>query len=178
MGLDGVEVVMGVEEYFGIAIPNHVAQDILTPGMLVDFIVSQVETRSSETCLSQQVFYRLRRGFKKQIAALAPTVDLDTPIKEMMHKDQWPKVWSAVRADVGSDDWPVTLPRAGLFQDGPSTMRDLVWRIVEELPKPAAKNEPWTRPQIEAQVRRIIRDVSGKEGFSLRAHFVKEIGLD
>ena len=33
MGLDGVEIVMGVEEFLGIDIPNADAQRILTPGM-------------------------------------------------------------------------------------------------------------------------------------------------
>ena len=178
MGLDGVQIVMGVEEFFGIAIPNKMAREIRTPGMLVDFIASVVETTPAEVCVSQQVFYRLRRGFKRQIAALATDVDLDTPINDLIHKDQWPKVWSAVRADVGNDDWPLTLPWAGLLSGGPGTIRELVWRIVEELPMLHSRTEPWTRAQIEAQVRRIVREVNGAEGYSLRADFVKEIGID
>jgi hypothetical protein len=178
MGLDVIEIVMGVEEFFGIEIPNKVAQETRTPGMLVDFVASVIETTPTDVCLSQQVFYRLRRGFTRQIAALASNAGLDTPLKDVLHKDQWPKVWSAVRADVGNEDWPASLPWAGFFRDGPLTMRDLVWRIVEHLPRPLAKGEAWTRVQIEAQVRRIIREVSGKEGFSLRADFVKELKLD
>jgi hypothetical protein len=179
VGLDAVEIVMGVEERFGIAIPNKAAEKITTPRLLVDFIASVVEMTPTDVCVSQRLFYRLRRGFQRQLATRAPAIELDTPLQSIVHKDQWPKVWAAVRADVGSADWPETMPWPSWFKDGPQTIRQMIWRIAEQLPKPSGTPaDPWTRPMIEAEVRRIIRDVTGAEGFSLRADFAKEIGID
>jgi hypothetical protein len=58
MGLDGVEIVMRIEETFGIEIPDKIAQQILTPAALVDFIAANVPCEPTEECLSQQLFYR------------------------------------------------------------------------------------------------------------------------
>lgn len=124
------------------------------------------------------MFYRLRRGFKRQIAALETRFDVDTPLSEILHKDQWPPVWAAIRADVGDSDWPTSVPWPGFLQDGPRSVRRLIWHIVESLPRPNASNaQPWTRLLIEAQIRRIIREVTGKQDFPLRSSFTKELGL-
>jgi acyl carrier protein len=40
MGLDGVEIVMRTEESFGIEIPDEVAETLLTPAALVDFVAA------------------------------------------------------------------------------------------------------------------------------------------
>jgi hypothetical protein len=179
MGLDGVEIIMGVEETFGMEIPNDVGNRIRTPGELVDYIASQVATSTPETCLTQQLFYRLRRGFKRQVAALAPSLALDTELSAVLHKDQWPKVWTAVRADVGVPEWPEIIPWPGLLKEGPKTVRQLIWHIVEKLPRPdLAAGGAWTKPMIEAQVRRIVRQVTGIKDFSLRDDFVKDLGID
>ena len=58
MGLDGVEIVMRTEETFGIEIPDKIAQQILTPAALVDFVAANVPLKPTEECLSQQLFYR------------------------------------------------------------------------------------------------------------------------
>ncbi len=50
MGLDGVELVMAVEERFGIEITNAEAEKIITPGMLVDLIYSKVEATDRSIC--------------------------------------------------------------------------------------------------------------------------------
>ena len=86
MGLDGVEIVMRTEETFGIEIPNEVAARLLTPAALVDYVAANVPLKATEECLSQQTFYRLRRGFRSQLKALSATLELDTPLKEILHK--------------------------------------------------------------------------------------------
>ena len=81
MGLDGVEI-MRTEETFGIEIPDEVGARLLTPAALVDYVAANVPLNATEECLSQQVFYRLRRGFRPQLKALSSTFHLDTPLKE------------------------------------------------------------------------------------------------
>jgi hypothetical protein len=105
----------------------------------------------------QQLFYRLRRGFRSQVKALSSTFDLDTPLKEILHKDQWPQVWAALRAEVGAARRPASIPWPGLLSGGPETVRELIWQVAASLPKPdVAAGAAWTRPRIQAEIRRIV----------------------
>jgi hypothetical protein len=178
MGLDSVEILMRAEEAFGIEIPDSVAERLLTPADLVDFVAAHVPLKPTEECLSQQVFYRLRRGFRSQMKALSSTVDLDTPLKELLQKDQWPRIWEAVRAEVGEPVWPVAIPSPGLLSGGPTTVRQLIWHVVAALPKPnIAAGETWTRTRIQAEIRRIVGEEIGAHDYRLNARFVEDIGL-
>ena len=70
MGLEGLEIVLAVEETFGIAIPDAAASQIQRPAELIEFIESHVPTVYSHDCLTQNLFYRLRRGFRTAIPSL------------------------------------------------------------------------------------------------------------
>jgi hypothetical protein len=178
MGLDGVEIVMRTEETFGIEIPDKIAQQILTPAALVDFVAANVPLKPTEACLSQQLFYRLRRGFRSQLKALTSTFDLDTPLKDILHKDQWPQVWEAIRAEVGQPEWPTSIPWPGLLRGGAKTIRELIWHVAASLPKPdTAAGEAWTRARIQAGIRRIIGEQVGAYDYSLKDRFVDDIGI-
>jgi len=48
MGLDTVELVMAVEEDFGIEIPNDTAERILSVGNMRDFVVAELRRRGRE----------------------------------------------------------------------------------------------------------------------------------
>ena len=80
MGMEGVEIVMAVEETFGISIPDDVAQQILTVRQLVDYVTTQVATAPEPVCSTKRLFYQLRRGFKAEVSALVPRFDLDVPL--------------------------------------------------------------------------------------------------
>jgi hypothetical protein len=178
MGLDGVEIVMRTEETFGIEIPDKIAARILTPAALIDFVAANVPLKPTNECLSQQLFYRLRRGFRSQLKAFTSTLDLDTPLKEILHKDQWPQVWQAIRDEVGQPEWPASIPWPGLLSGGPKTVRELIWHVAGALPKPnASAGEPWTRPQIQAEIRRIVGEQVGAWDYSLKDRFVDDIGI-
>ena len=110
MGLESVEILLAAEETFGIGIPDEAAERMRTPADLVNFILSQVPVAPSPECMSQQMFYRLRRGFRVQVPALVKKFQPDTKLSEILHKDQWPKVWSAVRDSVGDAVWPAEIP--------------------------------------------------------------------
>lgn len=60
MGLEGVELVMEVEEAFGIVIADEEAERTRTVGQLFELVVSKLS--SSQGCASMVAFNRLRRG--------------------------------------------------------------------------------------------------------------------
>ncbi len=66
MGLEGVEIVMAVEERFDIAIEDAEAEQTVTPGRLIDLILSKVGRTGEAACLTQRAFHRLRAALMRQ----------------------------------------------------------------------------------------------------------------
>jgi acyl carrier protein len=176
MGLEGVEIVLAAEETFGIAIPDAVASQIQTPADLIVFIAAHVPTVTSPDCVTQQLFYRLRRGFRTHIPALSASFQPDTKLRDIVSKDEWPALWRNIRVAVGDANWPPQVPWPGWLRDGPKTMRQLIWHLVASLPLPAP-DELWSRVRIEAEVRRIVAEVLNKKDFPLSAKFIGELGV-
>jgi|SRR5882672_2529633 len=176
MGLEGLEIVLATEETFGIAMSDAVAAAIQTPAELIEFIATNVPIATSQECLTQQLFYRLRRGFRSQVPPMMEKFDLDTELAGILHKNQWNEVWLAIRATSGDSSWPESVPWPGFFRDGPKTIRQLIWDLVASLPRPT-QGESWSRVKIEAEVRRIIAEVLDKKDFDLSAKFIGELGV-
>lgn len=65
MGLDTVELVMEVEDSFGISIDDADAPGISTVGQLFDYVLERIADRPS-TCLTSFAFYRVRRALLNQ----------------------------------------------------------------------------------------------------------------
>ena len=55
MGLDGVEMVMAVEEAFDIRIEASEAEKLLTPRLLIDFVQSKVSGATASVCLDSRI---------------------------------------------------------------------------------------------------------------------------
>jgi len=80
--------------------------------------------------------------------------------------------------EVGQPAWPVSIPWSGLLSVGPKTVRELIWQVAAALPKPdIAGGEAWTRPRIQAEVRRIVGEHVGAWDYSLKARFVDDIEI-
>ena len=176
MGLDAVEIVISLEQTFELEIPDADAQRLLSPAVVVDYLMRRLPTMPIDHCLTQRTFYQLRRGFEAAIPALATGLTLDTPLKEIVHKDQWPQVWAAIRSHSAAQHWPETVAWPGLLRMGPKTLRELVLNLAMAMPAPAP-GQPWTRDEVEYTVRRIIAEESGAMYFPLRKTFA-QLGID
>lgn len=62
MGMDGVELVMEVENAFDIQIQDAEAEKLLTPRLLIDFVQSRVAVTAVSVCLTQRAFNLLRKS--------------------------------------------------------------------------------------------------------------------
>ncbi len=164
MALDPVMIVIETEQTSGITISDAEAVRLRTPRLLSKFVADRVQALPEEFCSTQQTYYRLRRGFRAVLPTLAADLRLDTPLKELVDREQWPTVWKAVRAAANASEWPtsVSWPTWRNLQTGPRTIRDLVWHIAIELtPRRGHAPPRWTRQQVEHTVRRIILEESG-----------------
>jgi hypothetical protein len=179
VGLDGVEILMQVEETFGVELTGEDASTFVTPEDIVNWVAGRVPVVPSDQCPSQRLFYALRRGFRSQLKALASSFGLETPLPAVVHRDHWPIVWQAVRAEVGDASWPESIPYPWMFGRGPKNVRELVWQVAASLPPPdVAAGEPWTRARIRLEVHRIIGEQVGTDAFHSRDRLVDDIGID
>src|SRR6266852_2774557 len=82
MGLDIVELVMTVEEHFGVTIPDAEAQRILTVGELYVYLLERTRRDGRIPCPTSQAFYRLRRILTEELgvdrALVRPATQLRT----------------------------------------------------------------------------------------------------
>ena len=66
MGLDGVEIVMAIEDAFDIQIDDAQAGKLVTPRLLIDHVFGKVTTATSAACLTQRAFNLLRKSLIAQ----------------------------------------------------------------------------------------------------------------
>jgi hypothetical protein len=176
--MDGVELVMAFEEAFGIDIPDEVAPGMITPRDTIDYVATQLAAAPADRCLTQPIFYRLRRGVRSVLGTKAHLTP-STEIQHLADRRAWPGFWAKIRVDAGDPFWPETVPRDGWLSSGPETLRELTGFIaIHEPPPDLERGERWTRERIEWAVRRVIRETIAVERFALDDQYVRDMGVD
>lgn len=95
MGLDTVELVMEMEETFGITIPDEEAEKIHTVGQAYRYILAHLgePPMPGPGCLSAAIFYRLRRqlmgGLRVERSRVRPDSALDDLIPKPGRRTAW-----------------------------------------------------------------------------------------
>lgn len=106
MGLDSVELVMAVEEKFGITISDEEAQDIRTVGDMYQCVLKKVRVTDKSSCLTQKAFHLLRRNARQLFNVprdqFRPDAALDTIVPRHSRRENWRKFQLAV----GATNWP------------------------------------------------------------------------
>lgn len=106
MGLDGVELVMAVEEKFGIEIADAEAQYIRTPRLFFDLVEKKVRTVPSDTCLTQRAFYLLRRAFRRQFNIARSQFRPGTKLESLIPPNDRQQRWQELKGELGAITWP------------------------------------------------------------------------
>lgn len=179
MGLDGVEIVMETERIFGIEIPDADAARTKTPRQFIDYVAGRVHALSDEQCVTQRIFYQLRRELRAALGDPRLEITLDTPIRSLADKEGWPALWTRMRESHGDRRWPERVSWRGLLGIGPEDVRDLVWEVAAEvLRRPGATSHQWTRAEVEAAIREIVLVETGVErAFDAKKSF-PQLGID
>lgn len=128
MGLDGVEIVMRTEEMFGIEIPDKIAGQILTPAALVDFVAANVPLAPTEGCLSQQLFYRLRRLRSKRPCGMFQLI--------LVYRKREPRQSPNPQGVRSAGRYSLRLPRPSRMRFASSTLTSELPPSVLPLPPP------------------------------------------
>jgi hypothetical protein len=84
MGLDGVELVMAVEEAFAIVIEDAEAEKMRTPRDLIAHIASKVGCVDQKHCATQRAFNRLRLALMRHCGLKRAQVRPQTPMSRLL----------------------------------------------------------------------------------------------
>jgi acyl carrier protein len=100
MGLDTVELVMELEDEFGVAIPDVVASRLISVGDTFQFITESLigQEAVKGTCSTSRAFYALRRELVNRVGVPPGRVRLDTPLGELqpsLSGREWRKIADA-----------------------------------------------------------------------------------
>jgi acyl carrier protein len=117
MGLDGVEIVIRVEERFGIAIEDSEAEKIAMPRDLIDCVMRKVGFIDQAQCLTQKSFHRLRKAMMEELGLkrnqIKPEVLLGTLIPQSERQKQICQVLNHLGINHG-----IALERPGWLRKG------------------------------------------------------------
>ena len=182
MGLELVELVIRIEDTFGIQIPDRIAAELTTPKKVTDFILSQVdESPDPLPCLSQKAFYSLRREFTRQLSLPCRQFAVDATLKEILPEERRDVVWKNIGSSLRVKRWPALSRTAwlGFMTPTVQSVRELVDYLVTNEPLSVKGNESsWSRAQVWDVLKRLITDETSVRDFSEDSRFVEDMHLD
>ncbi len=100
MGLDSVALIMSIEDKFGIRIEDSEAEKIYTIQNLADFIFSRIIKTPTEKCLTQIVFYRIRKALR-HLTSAEKQIKPDMKLSELLTQMELKEKWSQLKTEIG-----------------------------------------------------------------------------
>jgi acyl carrier protein len=102
MGLEAVELVLAIEETFGIDLPDADAAKLTTPRKLIEYVCARVGA-TPEKCMTQRSFYRVRKALGAAVNVTPRTIRPETHLESLLPTQQRRKLWPKLAADLGVD---------------------------------------------------------------------------
>lgn len=106
MGLGAVELILAVEETFGIEIPDEEASHLVTVGDLHKLIVSKLAGESPGVCVTLISFQRFRRAIQNVCDVSRSEVTPSTRVDQLIPRAQRRLSWRRLQTTLG-----LSLPR-------------------------------------------------------------------
>ncbi len=92
MGLDGVEIIMAVEDAFDIQIEDAAAAKMVTPRLLIDYVLGKITTTTATVCLTQRAFNLLRKSLVQKCGLKRAQITPDARLSQLIgkvHRREW-----------------------------------------------------------------------------------------
>ena len=93
MGLDGVALVLAIEEEFGIDIADRDLERMLTVGDIHKHLVKHLSKTPTKRCLTQKVFYQLRRAVMENYRLSRSSITPDTKLSDFLSEKEIEEGW-------------------------------------------------------------------------------------
>ncbi len=113
MGLDSVELLMAVEDKFGIRIEDSEAEKISTVQDFANTVYNKIILNPTDKCLTQIVFYRIRKAFQNlnlTDLGIKPT----SKISDLLTQSELKSNWNRLETELG-----LKLPQLGAIDFNP-----------------------------------------------------------
>jgi|LQYC01.1.fsa_nt_gi Acyl carrier protein len=178
MGLDLLEFVLAVEDAFGLAIPDEVAETLTTPGLLVDYLESRLAPSPNPPCLHQRAFHRLRRAGMKVLDRPRSAFALETPWETLLHRGRHSREWNLLHRTSGLNPWPRLKPFLSIGPTRQTVGDTMSWLASNAAAALLAPDQGWSRQLIEETVARLIAQELGIREFRWTDRFVRDLRVD
>ncbi|KKL90698.1 hypothetical protein LCGC14_1902090 [marine sediment metagenome] len=100
MGLDSVELVVYVEDKFGISIPDAECEKIYTVQDFSDSVFKRISVNPTEKCLTQIIFYRIRKAFQT-LDLSKEQIKPDSQISDLLTQAELKTNWNKIENELG-----------------------------------------------------------------------------
>jgi len=101
MGLDSVELVMDLEDAFGIELKDEEVTETRTPRMVIDLIFSKLKAADEHVCRSQRAFYAIRKVLVQTFGLERKSITPDMQLRDRIPKSREREVWKQIRMALG-----------------------------------------------------------------------------
>lgn len=112
VGLDGIELIMAIEEAFGVTIEDSEVETLVTPAAVIDLVFGKLRTSDERVCVTQRAFYLIRKGLIRTLGVSRRSVTIHSEIRLLAKGKSEPQVWEDLQTAVGARRWPA-LARPG-----------------------------------------------------------------
>lgn len=96
MGLDTVELVLDIEERFGISLPDEECQNVVTVEDCYQLVLSKLDKADPTKCLTSATFYRIRKVIADILGVDKRTLKPDTLLQELLPIEQRRELWGTI----------------------------------------------------------------------------------
>lgn len=182
MGLDSVELVMAFEEEFGLEIPDSEAEKMTTVGETFNYLKGRVKTISPEDCLTQKLFYKLRRSLIQNYHLHRHTITPHTVLSELLSIKEIEEGWPFLQLfiELRTPSFKESEEIFGIeFNIKVLTIRQIIQKLIRlngpklEL-KEASDAEIWDR-----LVATIVRQQNiDRHQITMNASYTRDLGID
>jgi acyl carrier protein len=180
MGLDSVELVMEIEDEFGISVPDADAELIETAGQLHAYVCHRLRPVAPGVCPSARASFLLRRTLVAHGPVTRAAVRPSSRIAELIRPEfrhRWPAVATAIGV---SDFFSFGRTTDVRFPAVFTTVRDLVRRMTMPRALGPHAADGGTEREVWECVRRIISEQMGVrlDEIHPHTHFINDLNMD
>jgi acyl carrier protein len=182
MGLDTVELVMAFEEEFGIEIPDEDAEQMVYVRDVVRFFNEKLSGTAPEFCLTQRIFYKLRRALIDNYGLQRHMISRNTVLSNLISlqeiEEGWPYLQMFIELDTPNfkRSWEFFGKE---YQIEVLTIEEIVYRLIA-LNK--GKLDPYVPSEKEIFTRVVdvtVRQLNvNRDEVQMNVSFTKDLGAD
>ncbi|MBA3859287.1 MAG: hypothetical protein C0507_20475 [Cyanobacteria bacterium PR.3.49] len=182
MGLDSVLLLEAIEEEFGLEIPDQEAEKMVTVGDTFNYLKGRVKTISPEDCLTQRVFYKLRRALIQNYKLHRHAITPDTVLSELLSLKEIEEGWPYLQMfiDLRTPSFKESEEIFGIeFNIKVLTIRQIIQRLIRlnanKLDLAPARDEEIFERLVDTIVRQQNVD---RHEVTLNARYALDLGVD